>query len=493
MYNILIVDDEKIEREGIKLLIRQYKLPFQMAEAENGLKALQYLQMNPVDLLLTDIKMPFMDGMQLAAEARKLDPSLQILFLSAYGEFHYAKQALQLQAANYILKPVEIAEFLNAMQEGAQRCEERRRQQLLELLHGRKPSMSRSRCWNVFPYKRMMVMESRLKFFDTCSQDIEQILREVLKQPFDYINLNEFQSLLLFQDRLCEGTCHEELDLIGRRLQAVMHKWFQSDFFIVFSCGLYSEESFYSEWSKMEKLLETRFFSEAPFILFTESSEWSHNGPTDSVDALVERVQAALEQKDLQLGREELGRLFLNLENSTSFSTIYVKHLCMLLVKYMVIYLRGYVKKSVQEAAQDIYHCHNLTELKGLMLRFLEESIGGVIHDDMGMKPGRKNITHVLEIIHTEYQTDIHLEQIAERVYLSPSYLSYLFKKETGLSLVKYVTQYRMEKAKHYLSSTNMKIVDIGHEVGYTNLSYFGALFKNYVGVSPAQYREESP
>ncbi|WP_282935997.1 response regulator [Paenibacillus sp. RC67] len=494
MYNILIVDDEKIEREGIKLLIRKYKLPFLTAEAENGLKALQYMQNNPIDLLLTDIKMPFMDGMQLASEARRLDPSLQILLLSAYGEFEYAKRAMQLQVANYILKPVEIEEFLHVMEEEVQRCEERRRQQLLELLHGGTTSISRKRYWNVFPYKQMMVMESRTKFFDTCLDDMERTLGEILGQPVNYINLNEYQSLLLFQNILYEGTSSKEHSLMGERVQSEMKRRYQADFYMVFSGRLSSEETFHSEWSRMEKLLESKFFTDAPFIVFSDSSVSSLHGPTDSIDAVVERVQSAIEHKNVQLGREELERLFHILEGSSSFSTIYVKHICTLLVKHMVIHLQGYAKKSVQDMAQDIYFCHHLTELKGLLLQFLDESLEGSSPDDsIHLKPGRKPIAQVLDIIHGEYQTDISLEQVAERVYLTPSYLSYLFKKETGCSLVKYVTQYRLEKAKHYLRCSNMKIVDIGHEVGYVSPSYFGALFKNYVGVSPAQYREESP
>ncbi|MFE5323144.1 response regulator [Paenibacillus sp. NPDC056579] len=500
MYNILIVDDEKIEREGIKLLIRQYGLPFHTAEAENGLKALDYLRTHPVDLLLTDIKMPFMDGMTLAGEARKLDSALQIIFLSAFGEFHYAKRAMQLQAADYILKPVEIQEFLQVMQAGIGRCEERRRHYLLELLHGG-PLLTRS-MMNVpavgtvrkgFPYTRLLLLESRTKCFDSRNDDAEHIVKQAVSLSCDYINLNEYQSLLLFHNELHEGTSMERLTVLGQRLQDELRELLHTEFDVVFSSGRLSEQGFQTECNEMEKLLEAKFFSEKPLVLCTESPGAERSGPTDGVDALVERIQAALEQKEAGRSREELERLFDILDNSTSYSTIYVKYVATVLVKHMVTHLPGYAKESVQEVAQNIHHCHNLAELKELLARFLEH---GAVTDSPGdpniNRSGRKDVALVLDFIHQHYRHDISLEHIAEKVYLSPSYLSYLFKKETGLSLVKYVTQYRMEKAKHYLRSTNMKIVDIGHEVGYANVSYFGSLFKNYAGMSPAQYREES-
>ena len=114
MYKALIVDDEKIEREGIKFLIETMGLNLNTAEAENGVKAMDYLQAHEVDILFTDIRMPFMDGLALAAKAKKLNPKLKVI-VSAYGDFEYAKQAIQIHVVHYLLKPVEVAEFLEVV------------------------------------------------------------------------------------------------------------------------------------------------------------------------------------------------------------------------------------------------------------------------------------------------------------------------------------------------------------------------------------------
>jgi two-component system response regulator YesN len=259
MYKALIVDDEKIEREGIKFLIETMGLNLTTAEAENGVKALDYLQAHEVDVLFTDIRMPFMDGLALASQAKKLNPKLKVIIVSAFGEFEYAKQAIQIHVVHYLLKPVEVAEFLEVVTQVVTLCDEDREQR-----------------------------EQTLKL--------------------------------------------QQVSEMGNR----------------------------------------------------------------------------------------------------------------------------YVQQSSAESP-------------------------------------RKVIGEVIKVIHRDYGQDISLDSLAEKACLSPSYLSHLFKKETGASLVKYITCYRLDKAGELLRSTNKKISDISHEVGYTNFAYFCSIFKNYYGKTPAKYREGDP
>lgn len=111
MYSILIADDEKEEREVILFLLQKFSFPLKVLTASNGKEALGILQTKPVDILFTDIQMPFLSGLELASEARKLYPSIELLFFSGYDDFDYVKTALFLQAVNYILKPINPNEF----------------------------------------------------------------------------------------------------------------------------------------------------------------------------------------------------------------------------------------------------------------------------------------------------------------------------------------------------------------------------------------------
>ena len=111
MYKILIVDDEKIERNGIKLLLKQLDHEFDVSEAGNGMIAYDMLKENDYDILLTDIKMPFMDGMELIEKVHGMKQNLKYIIFSGCSDFSYAKQAVKLGVADYILKPVDINEF----------------------------------------------------------------------------------------------------------------------------------------------------------------------------------------------------------------------------------------------------------------------------------------------------------------------------------------------------------------------------------------------
>lgn len=127
MKKLLIVDDERIEREGIKMLLRTMDEKLEILEASNGKLAYQMLQSQKVDLLLTDIKMPFMSGLDLVKSVRELNPDMQIAIFSGFGEFAYAQEAIKYGVTDYILKPVKPQEFkqtIAAMLENCRRKEE---------------------------------------------------------------------------------------------------------------------------------------------------------------------------------------------------------------------------------------------------------------------------------------------------------------------------------------------------------------------------------
>ena len=113
MYQILVVDDERIERNGIKMLLRHMQLPCEIAEAANGRDALEYLKEHTADILLTDVKMPFMDGIQLIEECKKenINEDMKCIIFSGCSEFDYARKAVRLGVSDYILKPVDPSEF----------------------------------------------------------------------------------------------------------------------------------------------------------------------------------------------------------------------------------------------------------------------------------------------------------------------------------------------------------------------------------------------
>ncbi len=124
MYKALVVDDEKIGRDGIKFLMKKYNDQIEVAEAINGRVALEHIRSNQVDILITDIKMPIMGGMELIREVYKDFPHLKIIILSGYGEFEYAQNALKMGVCEYLLKPVSKDDFDEAIEKVLTKCKQ---------------------------------------------------------------------------------------------------------------------------------------------------------------------------------------------------------------------------------------------------------------------------------------------------------------------------------------------------------------------------------
>jgi two-component system response regulator YesN len=241
-----------------------------------------------------------------------------------------------------------------------------------------------------------------------------------------------------------------------------------------------------AEYQEMEKVLEYKFFLSASALLFTEVTYAARQEEPADIDDLLDEISKYISYGESHLIRNGIERMFMELQTSNRLSTIYVKYMCTEIAKkYVQDYKREY-NASFQRFVEQIYTTQSLLQLKNLMIDLVEVEE----REKPSAESPRKVIGEVLKLIHRDYGLDIGLESLAEKACLSPSYLSHLFKKETGASLVKYITCYRLEKAGELLRTTNKKIADISHEVGYTSFAYFCSIFKNYYGKTPAKYRE---
>ena len=126
----------------------------------------------------------------------------------------------------------------------------------------------------------------------------------------------------------------------------------------------------------------------------------------------------------------------------------------------------------------------------GGMLKEYQEAVGMLLAQISAKEDKSGIISEIKNIVELDYRRDIGLDYVADKVNLSPTYVSYLFKKETGQTLVKYITDKKMDRAKKMLGDRNLKIMQVAKSCGYENQSYFNKLFKNYFGVTPKQYRE---
>jgi two-component system, response regulator YesN len=510
LYRILLVDDEQIERDGIKRLLDKYQFQFTVMEAENGEEALDILAKEPVDILFTDIKMPFMDGLELSRRARELYAGLKIMIFSAYGEFEYAQKAIQYNIFAYLLKPVEVEEFVRVFTDVSRQCrQERERQEqedmlqlgyrkgmeyekermLLDLLSGSPEAVEgagKMLLAGTAPGRRlvqMVLIDFGHRFFERHGHNFADVIRGWMESDFEYVNLNESQSLLF----LLREPGPEDVESAVRLKDGISDSYGEK-VTLVIGRPLAELEQLKDEYRRMEELLENQFFYKDSVIFYTDAARLKRHHEAKDLSALMEPIYWHLGVKDYFGFRKGVDLFFQVLAEASDHSAIYIKYTCIELTRKLLEATGKEGQFDFRSYVEGIFNCRSLADMKLQVDQAMTAlNIG---REEGSPEYTKKVIKDILQLIEEHYMTDISLKWIADQVFLTQAYVSHLFSKEMGQTLVKYLTMVRMQKAAEELRRSNHTIAHISEQVGYLNDSYFGKIFKNHYGVSPAKYRE---
>ncbi|WP_193726906.1 response regulator transcription factor [Paenibacillus guangzhouensis] len=513
MYKLLVVDDDRTEREGVKFLTKQFNWELEVAEADCGEAALNYIRdHNDIDILLTDIRMRELDGLQLAQQVKAISPHTKIIFMSAYGEFEYAQKAIDLKAIHYILKPVEIGEFMRVVSNVITMCDEDRQEKmkneriqevywkgiryekqkfLYDLIHGRGVAAEEDRGsagtvihFSGYRYLRMVMVHTESRFFDMIDLDAEAALTGMTGRTADFVNLNEVQSVLLYEGRPEETEA--EIIQTGTLLVELFKNKYSVDVMIAISGLIENLGQISSEYNVMDTMLSNKFFMDQGAVLYTGELLAGDRDVSLYTRNVLMDMAAWLREIDVDAAR--IIQVIEMLQAGRTVSENYVKFICTELLKSILSRPEQQSVSGYMMILERIYHASSLVELSKVMRSIAEDMACSA---EKPQEMFRRVIDDVLQLIEREYSSEITVESIARQVYLSPGYISRLFKKHVGKSIIKHITSIRLEKAGELLLTTNKKITDIGKEVGYPNFAYFSALFKNSYGKTPSQYREE--
>lgn len=504
MYRVLIVDDEKIERTGIRFLLKQIPEQFEIAEAVNGREALLWLQQHEADILMTDVKMPFMNGIELLEQVYRLYPKMKKVIFSGYGEFEYARAAMRYGVAEYILKPVDPAEFKNVMAkimkslEGSRREESRKEKSttlfkeyvLNAVLNGVEISELEKKAEGydslrfLDKYRRMMLVEVNGDFFG--SVDNARMSEKMLQAgvAFDYLNLNPQQSVLFFWSE-----CGDWKAVAGQVNAFIQSRCEESrKSYVAVSSGITDKSQIALRYQELELLMENRFYDLDSTVYMAENEAESAEDVRLDDDTLIKQMKQDIRTKDILSLREHCDRLFHNYSKNVGFSQVYVKFMFSSILKLLYEAIPEKTEKELNVEIEKLYRTADLLSIR----RIVEDNIGLLeqkVQKDAGSV--HREVESVKRYIYSHYGEELSIEMLADQVYLAPSYLSTIFKKETGQNLSKFIKACRMEKARDMLENTHEKIVQISEKVGYPNVSYFCQSFREYFGVSPQKYRDK--
>lgn len=504
MYKILIVDDEKNEREGLIRLIRRYQYDLEIHQAANGEEALKVFEQETIDILLTDIKMPFLTGMELIEEVHKRGWNPVCIIYSAYGEFEYAQNAIRLGVMQYLLKPIELEEFEKLFARIFELCKEKETRKkdyenLKEGLKSRKEEKISRQFMQFLEFNLEEVKEEMepeflsdlyipfllsgyssvlLKEWESYEAD----MRRILGEDSIVINKGEAQFILLIRGQNLNG---KQITQLCEKLIEMSKGQYQAEVYIVAGSVCYGMDVLKKEYLQICEQMDYQFFvSGSMYFLYSE------NGIAKKTSRMLplyfEKILTYARLEDYQGMKSEFLKSFEYVEKTEGFSSIYIKHNFSEIIKKCCELLHS--EERMLEIVEEIYGSNSMRQVKDAVLRLID------ILSENRKKDGEDSRIVMLtkKMIQEHYGNyTLNVSSVAEELGVSAAYLSTVFKSGTGQTLVKYISQYRMEKAKELLKTSNLKIADVAEKVGYLNASYFISIFKNYVGESPAKYREK--
>lgn len=500
MMNILIADDEKIEREGIRYLLSLEKGERRIFEAANGKQAMQILRTENIDMILTDIKMPVMDGLELARRAKELFPEIRIVIFSGYNDFTFAQEAIRYGVTDYILKPVDPDNFHEIIEKAEKNIRERqaeenreiRRQNFLQqyflqnyLYSGKKEILEKAGefvdldKWN--GWHCAILIETDTAFFDTAEENFPGELQKELRRVFFYLNLNERQSLLLFQDVYCDYL------LVANHLYTFLKRNYMVRIYLSVSRKFDGCECLPEILGQLEQQMEEKFYHPEKHIFSCEEEELKMVAGEVQDSQLMQMISEDISRKDTEQLWKHFECLKEKYSSNTQFSAMYIKFVFSNVIQELFQENQFADEHRLEQEIDRLYSCGNIMDI----LKVTEDNIREYEKFlERSMSESRNEVAAVKNYIYQHYGEELNLEMLAEKVYLSSGYLSFIFKKETGMNLNRFIKVFRMEKAGEFLRDTNMKVAQISEKVGFANVSYFCRSFREYYGCSPESYRK---
>ncbi len=531
MIKIFLVEDEFIIREGIKNNIDWAAHGYEFCgEAGDGELAYPMIQKLRPNIVITDIRMPFMDGLELSRLLKKEMPETEIIIISGYEEFDYAKEAIQIGVAQYLLKPINGEELVKEIDAIAAKMEEKRREREIREQYIREMKENyRNERKSLFQHMvaGTKTMPELLEIAEKLEMDISALWYNVML--FDVYSGSKAHdaysgSLIELEQKLQEKE-EEQVLVFDRGLEGKA--------FVFKADSVEALKQLQEEYIRMLKgLIEpykhVRYFGgigapvnrlrELPASFETASHAFAHRYLLEGSCVLdgeeMEQGVYIGSSEEFDIGNVDTKQIDRNkikefLKMGETEETVYFVD------EFFKALGSGAMKSLVfrQYITMDSYFCV-VDFVEGLHLQKDEieqpNVTAGILQDEDGSKEyvvriikqalalrekaaGNRYADIVNEIMHyieeNYAQEELSLNLLAAHVNFSPNHLSTVFSQQTGHALIKYLTDFRMNKAKELLRCTSKRSSVISEEVGYKDPHYFSYLFKKTQGMTPTQYR----
>ena len=518
---LLIVDDEIQIRTGLQEGIPWDEIGFeQVYTAQNGIEALEICNQYKPEIVITDIRIPGMSGLELGKIIKNRYEPVEVIVLSGYSEFEYAREAISIRVFQYLLKPIRVNELIECVKGAKYKIEE---------YWSENQGRNEYRVLNRKRILQQMMMSNLL-----LSAEDEQLFRQQIEKDI----LKEIIVGVFSVDILLD----KELDRFGHLLETDLHEileknkaqelfWERGNLFFIMDVfsgydrkrkmnSLREDIETYNQLLKKEfkntistavsdvgsvkeiailfreteNILKKRMYLGSASFLEKEANDDEQKLTLSPIDT--KEMQQRIESLDYAHVHIYIQKVFQKLRDNRVTSIDFVKSICEQLKNLL---LQTMMNKGIDLAGIFEHNQSLLNEIpEYFTLKEYEEwteNLYQVILQGLSKLSGTQHsrvVLQAVDYISKNYAKSINLEMTAEYVNKSKNYFSYLFKKELGISFVEYLNQVRVEAAKKLLDTTDEKTYEISEKVGYSDYKYFSSVFKKITGVSPAQYKKMS-
>ena len=541
MLKIFLAEDEVIVRETIKRMIPWENLGFELVgEAADGEMALPLLLRQKPDLLITDIKMPFMDGLTLAKVAKKEIPGLKVVILSGYDDFNYAKQAINIGVEDYLLKPITKNALIERLTEIRSRYEhEKTQKEYYEKFHREMQAYEKNSSRDFFEalvrgsmdmmeiYRRSeklgldIVAEAYnvLIFTMNCEEDfsgqregyyeweaeslelLEEFFSENTSAMLFRCNIFSYGVLIKGQKETIEEntrSCVSEIQRIFDRKEQ-KRQWFVAAGEPVERLSQI-QKSYYSA----SRAFSQRYLYDENILYYDEMASMEKKNVTEDDSTYLQKVDVnalnpAILQKFLSNGlleeTENFVKDYFYAIGQEPLESLVFRNYVTLNVRFSVMSFLKEIgcdtRTLEQEDTEDVLSesSKSLENAIAYAEKIISQAIA--LRDQNSGNKNRSILKTAVDFIDSHYmEEDMSLNKAANAANVSANHFSALFSQNMGQTFIEYLTNLRMNKAKEYLRCTSMRSSEIAGEIGYKDAHYFSYLFKKTQGMTPSDYRK---
>jgi two-component system response regulator YesN len=525
MYKVLLADDEMLDLEGMKQFIPWSELGLEVVDAvSNGFSACEVMEQHVIDILVTDVNMPNMSGLELARLALDKKSDLRIIFVSGYQDFHYVKQALSLKAVSYVLKPMDDNELISSLTKVKQDLDEERKRRdteeaymqmipmakndlLIRLFEGdltwdhsdklQKLAVSYGLSVLQWPIRIAVLELDDLAWMlqgegEPSQQEIMNMffvaMNEICKKhgmPHSCKVSRHRMAILMSESAL--GACMQEMygtleSIFARRTMTIG----------VGEAVLGLDQLHVSYQQALEALDGKMFFGKGKQIYYEEVRKAPALHDAKTLDFRLDALFTAMTHYELVRIHDEIENLFQSV--STIRSKLTIHNLTMYLIWKLDQHLQTLDENIFDMLGMELQNLDILLQfettldIRSWLVRKVYE-ISELLHQKSTSK-NSKLTREILKTVKERLHENITLKDIAHQFSFSPNYLGFLFKEEVGKTFSEVLIQMRMDQARELLKDPSLKIYQIADQVGYRYLPYFSRQFRETFGMTPMEYRK---